>query len=70
MSVHNNGTRLSLITKELSMKWEETREYWKDSKSEEFDRKYMVELQSSVNTAVIVIEKLDKLLTKIRNDCE
>ena len=70
MSVQNNGTRLSLITKELSMKWQETREYWQDSKSEEFNRNYMAELQSSVDAAVTVIEKLDKLLNKIRSDCE
>jgi hypothetical protein len=70
MSVRTNGIRLSMVTKELLVKWRETREYWDDAKSAEFERKYMDELQASVDTAVIVIEKLDKLLTKIKKDCE
>ncbi len=59
-----------MVTKELMAKWRETREYWKDAKSEEFEKNYMDELQSSVDTAVIVIEKLDKIISKIRKDCE
>jgi hypothetical protein len=70
MSVRNNGVRLAMVTKELVLKWRETREYWADAKAAEFERKYIDELQASVDTAVIVIEKLDKLLTKIKKDCE
>ena len=44
--------------------------YWKDAKSQEFERRYMEELLASVDRAVTVIEQLDKLITKIRSDCE
>jgi hypothetical protein len=70
MSVRNNGIRLSMVTKEIMLKWRDTREHWDDAKATEFERKYMDELQASVDTAVIVIEKLDKLLAKIKKDCE
>jgi len=70
MSLRNNGTRLSMLTRELSNKWHETKDYWRDSKSLEFEHKYIEELQAAVDTAVIVIEQLDKLITKIKNDCE
>ena len=70
MSLRADGTRLAMITKELSLKWKETKESWKDAKSIEFERKYIYELQASVDTAVIVIEQLDKLITKIKKDCE
>ena len=70
MSVANDGTRLATTTKELSLRWQETCECWKDAKAAEFDKTYMEELQANVDTAVTVIEKLDKLLTKIRKDCE
>jgi len=70
MSLRNNGTRLAMLTKELMSKWQDTREYWKDAKSEEFDKKYMEELQASVDNAVIIIEQLDKIINKIRKDCE
>ncbi len=70
MSLRNNGTRLGMLTKELVTKWRETREYWKDAKSEEFEKKYIDELQASVDSAVLIIDQLDKIINKIRKDCE
>jgi hypothetical protein len=65
-----SGNRLAGITKELRAQWLETKSYWKDAKSVEFERRYMEELLASVDRAVTVIEQLDKLVTKIRKDCE
>ena len=36
-----SSNRLSGITKELRAQWQETRNYWKDAKSLEFEQKYM-----------------------------
>ena len=65
-----SSNRLSGITKELRAQWQDTKNYWKDAKSQEFERKYMEELLASVDRAVNVIDQLDKLVTKIRKDCE
>jgi uncharacterized protein YeaO (DUF488 family) len=65
-----SSNRLSGITKELRAQWQDTKSYWKDAKSEEFERRYMEELLASVDRTVTVIEQLDKLLTKIKTDCE
>ena len=65
-----NGTRLTAITKELWNQWQQTKHYWKDSRSEEFEQKYLAELVAGVDKTVTVIEQLDKLLGKIRRDCE
>ena len=43
---------------------------WRDAKSDEFQHKYLEELVSSVDKTVAVIEQLDKLILKIRHDCE
>jgi hypothetical protein len=68
MNAH--GTRLGGITKELWMQWQETRSAWRDAKSDEFQHKYLEELVSGVDKTVAVIEQLDKLILKIRHDCE
>jgi len=65
-----SGIRLGAITKELWGQWQQTREYWKDAKSDEFQRKYMEELVANVDKTVMVIEQLDKLVTRIKKDCE
>lgn len=65
-----SGARLAGLTKELRTQWQDTKSYWKDARSLEFEHKYMEELFASVDRTVTVIEQLDKLLSKIRTDCE
>lgn len=52
------------------LRWDDTKSYWRDSKSEEFERRYLSELGPRVEKSVEIIEKLDELLTKVRKDCE
>jgi phage shock protein A len=70
MSMISSKARLGAATKELSTKWQETKEHWHDAKSQEFERKYLEDLQTSVDTAAGVMDQLDKLINKIRSDCE
>jgi hypothetical protein len=65
-----NGSRLEAITRELWVQWQQTRQSWADDKSREFEQKYLEELVQSVDKSVAVIEQLDKLLTRIKRDCE
>lgn len=64
------GTRLSSISKELHLKWEQTRESWNDSRAQEFDSKYMQELFAQCDRSLDVIANLEKLLARIRKECE
>lgn len=65
-----NGARLEATTKGLRAQWQQTKQYWSDAKSAEFEHKFLEELFSSVDRAVSVIDQLDKLLGKIKKDCE
>ena len=65
-----NGSKLMALTRQLSAQWLQTKEYWQDAKTVEFERKYMDELLVRVDKTVTVIEKLDEVLTKVRKDCE
>jgi hypothetical protein len=68
--MRGNGLKLAAITKEFSYQWQQTKERWDDAKSQEFESKYIAELLANVDKAVAVIDELDKLVSKIRNDCE
>ena len=70
MSLAASKSRLVAITRDLSLRWDETKNYWKDVKSREFERRYLSELFANVDRTVTVIEKLDELLKKVRSDCE
>ena len=70
MNLSGNKGRLTGLTREISLRWSETKEHWRDARSEEFDRRFMQELNASVNRTVMIVDKLDELLKKLRSDCE
>jgi len=70
VSLSAKRTRLAAVTKELALDWAQTKATWKDAKSEEFEQKYLQELFTGVDSAMTVLDHLDKVLTKIKSDCE
>jgi len=65
-----NATRLAGITRELWMHWQRTKGDWRDIKSQEFEQKYLSDLLGTVDKTVAVIEELDKLILRIKKECE
>jgi hypothetical protein len=70
MNIGTDGRVISTATKELSLKWQQTKDSWRDAKSQEFEQKYMDELIGSVDRAVAVLDQLDKVVARIRSECE
>ena len=70
MNLSGSKSRLVGSAQELSLKWKETKNYWRDGKSQEFEHRYLDELFVRVDKTVAIIEKLDDILKKVRSDCE
>jgi len=70
MSVRAAGNVLASATKALSRKWDDTRHEWRDAKAEEFEKKYLAELQASVDRAGVVFNQIEKILSQAREECE
>lgn len=70
MSLNANKSRLAGISRELFLQWEEAKSHWRDQKSAEFEKKYLEELFIYANKTVLIIEKLDEVLKKLKTDCE
>jgi hypothetical protein len=70
MNLSGNKGRLTGLTKEILLKWSDTKNYWQDAKSREFESRHMVELRANVDRALLIVEKLEVLLRKVRSDCE
>lgn len=58
------------LSRELIRNWQDTQEIWRDRKAKEFDQTYMQPLFDAADNAVAAMEDLDKLLAKLRKDCE
>jgi hypothetical protein len=65
-----NGARISGLTRDLIQKWQDTRQSWRDSKSLEFERQYIADLLGAADKTAATIEQVEKLMQKIRKDCE
>lgn len=70
MSISPNGKALARATKDLLLRWEETKQSWQDAKAGEFERKYLAELQAAVERATPIFDELDKLVNRVRSECE
>lgn len=70
MNLSGNKGRMIGLTRDLLLRWGETKNFWRDAKSEEFERRFIAELDASVNRTVLIVDKLDELLKKVRSDCE
>ena len=70
MNVSANGKTVVALTKQLVVAWDKTRQHWRDNKSEEFEKRFLSELVSTVDRAAPVFDDLEKVLNRVRNDCE
>lgn len=70
MNILANRTRLLAVARELSSQWQDTREKWRDQRATQFEREFLDEIVQGVNTTAATITDLDKLISKIRKDCE
>jgi hypothetical protein len=66
----SSAARLEALTRDLRAKWRQTKEAWADAKSQEFEQRFLQELFPGVDKAVAIIEQIDKLINKIKKDCE
>ena len=70
MNIGASGKVLVTATAKLTREWEQTRLLWQDQKSDDFERKYLLELQSKVEQTGIVLEKLEQIVKQVRAECE
>jgi hypothetical protein len=70
MNLSGNKAQITGSSKELLLRWSETKNYWRDAKSREFEERYLQELMARVDKAVIMIDKLDEVLQKVHKDCD
>jgi hypothetical protein len=62
--------RLLGLTKELAADWALTKDSWRDAKALEFEKQFIDELMVGVNATVTNIDALERVLNKVRTDCE
>jgi uncharacterized membrane protein YdfJ with MMPL/SSD domain len=70
MSAAASRGLLTMATRQLMSRWEETRQSWRDNKAADFEALYLSEVRDTVSAAIRTLEELDQLLQKVHADCE
>jgi cell division protein FtsL len=70
MSASGSRGLLTLATRQLFSRWEETLHSWRDQKAEEFENLYLNEISHNLNSTLRSMEELEQLLDKIHADCD
>jgi hypothetical protein len=55
--------------KKLMADWQQTQEEWRDDNCRQFDKKYMVPLESSIRAAALGMERMETVLESAQQDC-
>jgi hypothetical protein len=70
MNISGAQSRVETLTRELLRTWDETKASWRDVKADEFQAQYINELIVQAEKTKSVMEKLEHLLARVRDDCE
>ncbi len=70
MSVSSSRGTLVASGKQLKISWEQTKQFWQDSKSRDFEERYLLPLFQELDRSGSLLEELDRALYQIRKDCE
>jgi hypothetical protein len=70
MSLKVSASNLASAATELNVHWQNTRASWRDAKALEFSQTYLEELPHLVQRANAVMNEIDNLLRKVKQDCE
>lgn len=70
MNIRASAGILGQAAKNLNFEWDETKNYWRDLKAQDFERAYLSEVSGQVARTIAIFEEIDLLLRKVRKDCE
>jgi hypothetical protein len=61
--------KLMQAAKNLMMEWQHVQEAWRDDNCQQFDKKYMAPLESSIRAAALALERMDAMLDSAQQEC-
>jgi hypothetical protein len=70
MNINTSAAGVLGMTKELLRAWDETQVSWRDAKAAEFAQLYLAPVTDAVESLSVVADKLDRVISQVRADCE
>jgi hypothetical protein len=69
VSTIESRAKLIHTAKKLMTDWQQAQEAWRDDNCQQFDKKYMAPLESTIRAAILAMERMDTMLNSAQQDC-
>jgi hypothetical protein len=69
VSAIESRAKLIQAAKQLMTDWQQAKEAWRDDNCQQFDKKYMAPLESSIRAAAQAMERMDTMLDSAQQEC-
>jgi hypothetical protein len=70
VSAASSKARLGGLLRQLLIAWEQTQTTWTDQQAREFHQRYLVELIAEVEKSIAALDQLEKVVHRMKDDCE
>jgi hypothetical protein len=70
MGVYETRGQLAKLMKELTDKWAATQVDWDDVVSQNFEKKFLVPLESDLRNAMAAMDHMAQFLNQVKRDCQ
>ena len=70
MSVYAGRAKIKNASKELRIRWNETRSLWQDEVGRAFEERHLDPLLSKLRKAEEAMLHMDEMLNQLRRDCK
>lgn len=69
MSLKTSSAKLNGALKSFRGAWQQARRDWRDAKAADFEKKYVLLMESCVKSALAGMDHMDAVLDRARRDC-
>lgn len=69
MGLYESRGILSKALNQIERQWAETRTQWDDSRTRDFEERFLVPLRTDLKTTVSAMDSAATLLARIRSEC-
>lgn len=70
MGVYEGRGTLTKAMKELTLRWQDARNDWRDAVADEFEKKYIESLERDLRNALGAMDHIGVILQRIRHECQ
>lgn len=70
MGMYEGRGNLAKGFKDLSLRWQATKQDWDDSVAESFEKTYLEPLELALRQAIGAMDQAAAALSRVRSDCE